>query len=310
MSKKRRNILIIGFILLIVLFIASAVLFGTGSPFGDSAILSSLGGGNLRQTLFGDNVIKLGEINTDCDILADKTFDVSDNCSIQIDGSEEEVRFDTPRDLRLTMCWGDVTVNMSNAAEKIEVEDAIIPTDRNAETLTFNIFKEGDSELDIDCESDQCLIAINNTDCPVQPEISRNSIATAGCTINSANQIIFRQNCVLTVNTTDFEDDNGNDNPIFFDKDNRPRVITFDYCQGDILFNAASDEEKFTLYKPISMPDNARHREIDIYGEDTSTMTLLCITPPQPSPTPNNFAGTSSETPACMVVISHAGCFP
>ncbi len=300
--------MIIGMILLILLFFAPFIFLGTGSPFG--GVFANLAGGDLRQRLFGDTGVKLDELDTNCDILSDDTFDVSDDCSIDIEGSDETVNFDTPRDLILKMCWGSVIINMSNSAEKIEVEDALIPTERNAESLTINVFKEGDTEVDIECESNDCRIAINDTECPAQRQIARQNIETSGCSINDDNQIIFRQNCILTIDTTDSEDEDGNDNPIFFDADSIPRVLELDYCQGEMLFSANSEEENFTFYEPLEIPDDTRHREVDIYGEDRTSMSLICIRPPEATPTPDDFRGTSSESPACMVVISNADCFP
>lgn len=266
MSKKRRNILIAGFVLLIACYCSSLAFLGTGSPFDAGGLFGS----DTRRLLFGDdNIVRRSELNTNC-LLGDGTLEFDGGCDIDIDGTDENVDFDVPRDLRLTMCWGAMLVSMDS--ENISVDESPLPTERNDEALSLNIFHEGDSEIDLDCETDSCRVAVNDAACPIQPQIPLDAVT--GCSVNSAGIINLQGACTMTVDSNEGDEDNPN--TAAFDRDENPRGLSIRFCSGDMLLSVSSDEEMMPDYS-VRMPEQSRLWTVDIYGEDISTMNLLCL---------------------------------
>lgn len=266
MSKKRRNLLIIGFIGLIACYCSSLAFLGTGSPFDAGGLFGS----DTRRLLFGeDTIVPRRELDTDC-LLGDGTLEFDRSCGIDIEGSDEQVDFDVPRDLRLTMCWGAILVSMDS--ENISVDESPLPSEKNAESLSLNVFREGDTEIDLECETDSCRIAVNDAACPAQPQISQSSIS--GCNINSQGLINLQGACSMSVDTNEGEEDNPNN--AAFDRDENPRALSLRYCTGEMLLTVNSDEDLMPDYT-VNMPAESRLWTVDIYGEDISNMTLICL---------------------------------
>jgi len=264
MSKKRRNILIVGFVLLIACYCSSLAFMGGESPFDTGGLLNN----DLMKWLFPDSVVPRSELDTDC-LLGDGTLEFDGGCDIDIDGTDENVDFDVPRDLRLTMCWGAMSISMDS--ENITVDDSPLPTERNAESLNLNIFKEGDTAIDLQCETDECRVAVNDAACPAQPQIPLDVIS--GCPINEGI-INFQGGCTMTVDTNEGDEDNPNN--AAFDRDENPRALSIRYCTGDMLMSVSSDDNIMPEYT-LRMPEQSRLWTVDIYGEDVSTMALVCL---------------------------------
>lgn len=291
MSKKQRNILILGFIGLISCYICSLVFIGTGSPFESGGFWSSLGGFDVKQMLFGDDtLVRMSQLDTDC-LLDDNTLEFDGDCDIDIEGDDEPPDFDTPRDLRLTMCWGAILVNVDS--ENITVEDSPLPTEKISETLTINVFRNGDTEIELSCETDTCRIALNDNPCPRQTQISLNQIGR-NCTITNEGFLEFRGACSLSVDSNESGDEE-NPDTLAFEHDEIPRVLPFYHCVGEVGLTVSSDEDLMPSYS-LTMPEQANRWNVDIYGEDISNIAVFC------SPTADNTA--------CLLRLWEANCSP
>ena len=163
----RRRVVIVAFVLLIALFVATMVLGGHG---GINIDFDNFDFDSLRSQLFGSGDTVVPDQSSPDDCFDDQTnlLNYGGGCQLSIAASEEIPQPDNPRTLRFTLCTGASDIELTNDPKGLEINTQL-PGQKDEQSLDFNIFHEGDTTLNLNCTSgDTCVIALNDAPCPTQ----------------------------------------------------------------------------------------------------------------------------------------------
>jgi hypothetical protein len=163
----RRRVVIVVFVLLIALFVVMMVLGGRG---GIDIDFDNFDFDMLRSQLFGsgETVVPDESSPDDCLDRQANRLSFDGDCELNITGSEEIPQPDNPRTLRLNRCTGASDIELTNDPKGLEVNTEL-PTQKDEQSLDFNIFHEGDTTVRLSCTTDDtCTIALNDAPCPTQ----------------------------------------------------------------------------------------------------------------------------------------------
>ncbi len=161
--KTRQRLVIIVLIITIVLFIASMLVGANGGlPFD----LEAFDFDGVRQSLFGDSAqISASDMEISC--LDEETGALSfdGSCTLLNESAEEVPSPDNPRGLGIRVCEGAFEIVFENSEKGLQIDTAL-PMDDGGEQLDFNVFHEGDTEINLNCTSSPCTAVLNDAACP------------------------------------------------------------------------------------------------------------------------------------------------